>query len=259
VVEFGAGVTGLRPGDPVAALTHASAGATGGYAEYAVAPAELVYPLPGVVELSAAAALPCVLTTAYGLLTVAGLATGETVLVHGAAGGVGSAAVQVARALGAGTLIGTVGRPDKIEYARQLGYDQVFLRAEFADRIADLPGPGVDIALDGVGGPTRVRNLDVLAPLGRLVVFGDPGQGDDLAVSTNRLWFEAKAVLGFNIGELAAKTPSTVRRMALAALRLLADGRVDMAVAEVFPLDRAADAHRLLESGRSTGKILLAM
>jgi NADPH2:quinone reductase len=194
VAKVGEGVEGLAEGDPVASLTHGRAGASGGYAEYAVSPADLVYPLrtgAGELELRTATALPCVVTTAYALLTIAGLRDDETLLVHAAAGGVGSVAVQVARALGVGRAIGTVGSDEKIAVALGYGYDEAFLRDDFAERIVERHGErSIDVVLDSVAGRARVESLDLLAPLGRLLVFGNAGREADIEVTATRLWLE---------------------------------------------------------------------
>ena len=250
VAELGAGVDALTVGQPVAAFTHTWIGASGGYAEYAVVPADFVYPLNGL-DLISGAALPCVVTTAYALLTRAGLAPGETVLVHGAAGAIGSLAGQIARALGAGSVLGTVGSPAKL--GATTGYDQVLLRSEFTE----LGPNSVDVALDGVGGPTRAASLKLLRPLGRLVVFGNAGSFPDAEISSAKLWHESISVVGYAIGPLAQHRPDVVRAQSLAARDLLLGGQVRVPIAEILPLDKAAEAHRSIESGASRGKLLL--
>jgi NADPH:quinone reductase len=261
VVKVGEGVEGLEAGEPVASLTHGRAGASGGYAEYAVAPADLVYPLrtaAGELELRAATALPCVVTTAYGLLSIAAPRDDETLLVHAAAGGVGSVTVQVARALGVGRVIGTVGSAEKVSRAQGYGYDDVYLRDEFAARVAAEHGErSVDVVLDSVAGRARVQSLDLLAPLGRLVVFGNAGREADIEVTATRLWLESRAILGYNIGEIAMRTPKRLRRHALAARDLMISGQVTIDVADVRPLAEAAEVHRWLEGGGTHGKLLL--
>jgi NADPH2:quinone reductase len=261
IVEVGDEVRGLHPGDRVAALTHASAGASGGYAEYAVVPATLVYPLQtavGEIDLTTAAALPCMVTTAHATLCVAHLEVGETVLVHAAAGGVGSVAAQVARAMGAGRVVGTVGRLGKIDLARAYGYDQVYLRDGFASAIKhDIGDCAIDVILDSVSGPTTAISLELLGPLGRLAIFGNPSGGEDVEVSTHGLWLGARTVVGYNIGALAKRAPDVVRRHSLAALELLATRRVRVDIADVVPLERAAEVHERLQSGASNGKFLL--
>lgn len=263
VAGLGDGVTGLELGEPVAALTHPRAGASGGYAEYATAPATLVYSLRAMgpdPDLRSAAAIPCMLTTACALLAITHFGDGETLLVHAAAGGVGSVAAQIARGLGAGATIGTVGRAEKIVVASSYGYDHVFTRDAFAAPVSELVGErGVDVALDSVAGPARAQSLELLAPLGRLAVFGNAGREPDITVAPGQLWLDSRAIVGYNIGELAMQCPEVVRRHALEAVQLLAEGRVLVDVADVVPLAGAGEVHRALETGATNGKFVLAV
>src|SRR5256885_3458598 len=188
VAALGDGVDGLVLGDPVTAFTD-----TGGYAELAVARAALVQPLrtaAGEVDLRTGGGFSCVVPTSYGLLAdAARLRSGESVLVHAAAGGVGSVAGQVARALGAGLVLGTVGSEAKRDYALRFGYDEVWLREGFVERARSATsGRGIDVVLDSIGGATREQGLDALAPLGRLVVVGNASGSGDVPVSSDRLW-----------------------------------------------------------------------
>jgi NADPH2:quinone reductase len=247
VAALGPGVTGLAVGDPVAAFLPSG----GGYAEYAVAPAEFAFPLDGISLRDGGGAL--VLTTAYGVLAgAARLAAGDTVLIHAAAGGVGTAAGQIARALGAAAVLGTVGSPAKAEYAKRFGYDAVHLRDGFADHVRD-----VDVVLDPVGGPARLASLDVLAPFGRLVVYGEAGRHRDLRLPVQPLWRNNRTVAGYHIGDLARRAPTQVRGHALSALSLLSSGAIRLDVTAELPLADAAEAHRALQSGATTGKVLL--
>jgi NADPH2:quinone reductase len=255
VEALGEGVEDLREGQAVAALTLPG----GGYAEYAVAPAVLTYPLDthfGAVPLEVAAGFPCVAPTAYGLVHVVGrVQPGDTVLVHAAAGGVGGVACQIARHLGARRIIGVVGSEDKVAYARGLGYDTVLTRDEFPAGVA--AGAGVDVILDGVGGDVRRSNLELLAPLGRLVVFGNPGAEADVQISTNNLWYQTKSVVGYSIGTLATKRPDLLRAHSLEMLDLVAQGVVRIDVTDVHDLRDAADAHRRLQERATRGKTVL--
>ncbi len=188
---IGEGVTGLRVGQPVAALTAVHGG---GYAEVVAVPMKQVFPLDslgGSIDLAMFAASPSNVTTAYLVLsTVAHLAAGESVLVHAAAGGVGSVLGQMARSLGAGTVIGVVGSPEKVAPARALGYDHVLLRNQYVEAVREITaGEGVDIIVDQVGGPVRNESLDLLRPLGRHVVMSNASNEEDVAVSANILWF----------------------------------------------------------------------
>ncbi|MCK2215652.1 zinc-binding dehydrogenase [Actinomadura sp. ATCC 31491] len=251
VLAVGPGVEGLRPGQPVAALTIVD---SGGYAEVVTTAAELVAPLDGTgLGLDVAAALPSNSTTAFLVLDrVARIEPGESVLVHAAAGGVGSQLGQGARLLGAGRVVGAVGSPAKIEAARSFGYDEVVLREQVA-------GAGTfDIVVDMVGGPARRASLDLLAPMGRMVVMGNASGAADVALPANELWFTNKTVSGFNLAAFAAAFPAqaglALRRAVAAA------GRGDLRVrTETLRLEQAAQAHRRIESGATTGKLVLAV
>lgn len=255
LAALGPGVHGLNEGDRVAAYLPAF----GGYAEMALAPQSFVYPL-GNLDLVEAAGFPCAGPTAYGLLHGAGrLNAGETVLVHAAAGGVGSYVAHLARTAGAGLVIGTVGDADKIQHATALGYDHVVLRDRFEESVRDLTdGRGVDVALDPVGGPVRVATLRVLAPLGRLVAFGDAGRHGELSLSDRELWKGNVMAGGYNIGDLARRAPDTLAAHARAALDTLTSSQVKRVTA-TYSLDAAEEAHRHLESGRTVGKAILAV
>jgi NADPH2:quinone reductase len=248
VTALGPGILGLAPGDPVAAYLPNG----GGYAEYAVAPAEFTFPLDGIsVRDGGGAAL--VLTTAYGVLAgAARLAPGDTVLIHAAAGGVGSAAAQIARALGAAAVHGTVGSAAKADYAKRFGYDAVHLRQSFTEHVSDL-----DVVLDPIGGPNRLASLSVLAPFGRLAVYGDAARLPDLELPVLPFWKNNRSLTGYNIGDLARRAPDLVRSHALSALSLLASGAIRLDISTELPLSAAGEAHATLQSGQNVGKTLL--
>ncbi|MER7760337.1 zinc-binding dehydrogenase [Streptomyces sp. NPDC097619] len=254
VAAVGPEVSGFAIGDEVAAYLPAG----GGYAQYVVAPAAFVFPAAGL-DLRTAGAAPLVLTTAYGVLAgAARIGAGDTVLVHAAAGGVGSVAAQLARELGAARVYGTVGTPEKAEYARRFGYDAVFPREDFPGAVREATaGRGVDVLLDPVGGPTRLAGFEVLAPFGRTVVYGEAGRHPDLELPVLPLWKNNRALTGYNIGDLARRAPETLRAHARAALDLAAAGRVRVEVSAEYALADAPLAHELLEAGRSRGKSVL--
>lgn len=257
VVGVGDGVAGLEVGEQVAAYLPNF----GGYAEFAVADAVFVRPT-GAVSLAQAAGLPCVFPTAYGVLTDAGgLRAGESVLIHAAAGGVGSAAARIARSLGAASVFGTVGgAPGKVEHARTLGYDDVFSRDDFAKGVLEATGGrGVDVVLDPVGGAVRMASLALLAPFGRVVVYGDLGLSGDWTADVWDLWKNSKTVAGFNIGDLARRSPATIGGYLSRALEALARGELDYPEPNIVALSEAAAAHRLLEGGATVGKTVLAV
>jgi NADPH:quinone reductase len=256
---LGEGVTGIAVGDQVTAyLTDG-----GGYAEYAVAPARFTFPLRtprGEVDLRSAGGAALVLPTAYGILAeTVRIRPGDTVLIHAAAGGVGSAAAQIARALGAEAVYGTVGSSDKGEYAKRFGYDTVFLREDFPEAVREATGGrGVDVVLDPVGGPTRLASLELLAPFGRVAVYGEAARHPDLNLPLLPLWKNNRAITGYNIGDVSRRAPELLRAHALAALELVAAGTVQIDVTEVLPLASAADAHERMQAGQNRGKTLLA-
>ena len=189
---------------------------------------------------------------------MARIRAGETVLIHAAAGGVGSVAVQIARHLGAGQIIGTVGSSEKVAYARSLGYDRVVLRADFAREVQEITaGRGVDIILDAAGEPTRSKNLQLLAPLGRLVIFGNASTQPDLPLMPTDLLANNRAVLGYSFSGLTRLAPHVIAATARQAIALLANDQVRVNALHKLPLEQAAEAHRLIEAGNTTGKLLL--
>lgn len=250
---LGAGVTGLAVGQEVAALTEG-----GAYAEVAVADTTTVFPLPAGMDLRTAATLPTVLPTAYALIhTVGRLQPGETVLVQGAAGGVGTVAGRLARAAGAGTVYGVVSSAAKAAYAKEHGYDEVFVGA-FQDPVRQATGGrGVDLVLDPVGGDTLRAGLASLAPFGRLVSFGNASSAEPWTVGQPELYPLGISVSGFSILTLARTAPAELRRLSEQAFAKAVDGTVSLPVTAEFPLADAAEAHRLMGARTSTGKLLL--
>lgn len=224
-----------------------------------VAESATVFPLPEGLSLRTAAALPTVLPTAHALLHEVGrLRAGESVLVHGAAGGIGTAAGQLARAAGAGAVYGVVSSLDKAEHALKHGYDEVFTTDTFTDDVRHATGGrGVDLVLDPVGGDTLRRGLDALAVFGRLVSFGNASGAEPWRVGQPELYAQGRAVAGFSILTLAESAPEALRSLAERAFRKVTDGTVDLPVTAEFALSDAAEAHRLMGGRASTGKLLL--
>ena len=250
IAAVGAGVTGMAVGDEVAAYLPFF----GGYAQYAIAAADFVRPV-GALPLEVAAGVPCVYPTAYGLLTDVGrLRAGETVLIHSASGGVGRAAAAIARALGAKRVIGTVGSTAK----RPAGYDAVFVREDFADGVrAVTAGRGVDLVLDPIGGPVRKTSLSLLAPFGRVVMYGDQGLHGDWSEDLWALWKNTQTLAGFNIGDVARRSPETIGRHLETALAALGSGDLVYEPPTVAPIADIADVHRSFEAGNHFGKTVL--
>jgi NADPH2:quinone reductase len=245
--------SGLRAGDRVAAFC-----VLGGFAEVAVAPEHLTFGLPDPLDYAQGAGLVLNYHTAYFALVMRGrLREGETVLVHGAAGGVGTAALQVARGLGART-IAVVSSDEKETVARDAGADHV-VRAggDWKDEVKELSG-GVDLVLDPVGGDRFTDSLRSLAEGGRLVVVGFTG-GSIPEVKVNRLLLRNTEVIGAGWGAYVMGKPDVNREVGAAIERLVESGAVRPVVGATFPLERAADALKLIDGRGATGKVVLTM
>ena len=252
VREVGAGVEDLTVGQRVAAFVPG-----GGLAEVAVARAALTVPVPDQVPLPVAAAAPLMLATALLLLTdAARLGPGESVLVHSASGGVGSALAQLIHVLGGGLRIGTVGRADKVQSARSSGYEVALTRGDdLAAAVGAAAGGRVDVVLDPLGTSMLDLDLEVVAPGGRIVLFGNAGGGDTLPLpSARRLQSGNVAISGFSISGLSVTAPHRVAEALRRVLDLLSTGRLAIAVTEIASLAEAAATHDLLAEGRGAGK-----
>jgi NADPH2:quinone reductase len=252
VRALGAGVAGPAVGEPVSALT-----TRGGYAEVAVAPAAVTYGHE--TDLLTGAAMPTIVPTAWALIhELARLRPGEDVLVHAAAGGVGTVVAQVARRAGAGRVLGVTSTEEKAAYARGFGYDEVHVGPDWPEWVREATGGrGPDVVLDSIGGPTREQGFAALAPLGRIVFYGNATDEPEIGFPGGRLRTEVKSTLGWSITALAALDPSRVRRIADAAFAAVARGELRVDVTGVFALEEAARAHELIEGRRSTGKLVL--
>lgn len=242
----------VRPGDRVAALCM-----LGGFAEVAVAPEHMVFALADRLDFAQGAGLVLNYHTAWFALRLRGrLAAGETVLVHGAAGGVGTATLQVAKGLGART-IAVVSSDEKEKVARQAGADDV-VRADgpWREQAKDISAGGVDVVVDPVGGDRFTDSLRALREGGRLVVVGFTG-GSIPEVKVNRLLLTNVEVVGAGWGAYVLGKPDVSRQIQTELDRLVADGFVDPLVGARFPLERASDALQLLDSRGATGKVVL--
>jgi NADPH:quinone reductase len=254
VVEaVGDGVRGIRPGARVAAFTVKS------YAEFCQAPESMVIALPDAVSFVDGAAFPIQVLTAYHMLhTADAVAPGRVVLVHSAAGGVGLAAVQLAKAAGA-RVFGTVSSDAKAALVREHGADAVinYATEKFADEVLRLTdGRGADLILDAVGKPTFEDGLRCLAPFGHLILYGRAGgPTDPLNVAT--LSPKSVKVSGFMVPTVTRNFPEKTRESAERCFALMREGRLRLHIGRTFPLAAAADAHRYLESRQSTGKLIL--
>lgn len=256
VVEAGEGVTGLAPGTRVMAQPALPGGA---FAEYAVADASAVAPAPEALDDAEAAALHIGYQTGwFGLHRRARLQPGETLLVHAAAGGVGSAAVQLGKAAGA-TVIGVVGGPEKAKAARDLGADVVVDRRseDFVSVVKEVTGGrGADVVYDPVGGDAYTGSTKCIAFEGRIVVVGFAG-GTIPAPGLNHALVKNYSILGLHWGLYNAKDPAAVRACHEELTRLAAEGVVKPLVSERVPLDGAADAVQRVADGTTTGRVVV--
>lgn len=251
VQALGEGVTGFTPGDRVAALTINSGG---GYGQVAVTQAGLVAPLPAGMDPALASVVPSNTTTALiALERIAHLQPGEQVLVHAAAGGLGSQFGQIARVLGAGRVVGVVGSEAKRDAALDLGYDEVWLRADLDTAVQGQ----FDVIADPVSGPGRQASLGLLRLGGRLLAVGDAAQAGDQEINSNTLWFGGIGVLGFNLGALSAAEPNLVGAYLRRALNLVATGEVTVHVTEQAPIQDAPRVLAALRDGKTVGKTVL--
>ncbi|MFB6521467.1 NAD(P)H-quinone oxidoreductase [Streptomyces sp. NPDC056401] len=255
ITAIGAGVSGWSVGDEVCALLSG-----GGYAQRVAVPAGQLLPVPAGVDLVTAAALPEVVSTVWSnVFMVAGLRPGETLLVHGGSSGIGTMAIQLAKAVGARVAV-TAGGKEKLARCAELGADILidYREQDFVEEIrAATDGAGADVILDIMGAKYLTRNVDALAVNGRLAIIGLQGG------------VKAELNLAALLAKRAAITATTLRARPLeekaaivAAVRehvwpLIAAGRVHPVVHRTFPMREAAEAHRVLESSAHVGKLLL--
>jgi NADPH2:quinone reductase len=249
IIAVGEGVDETRIGEQVTALT-----STGAYAEVVIAPAALTLDATGL-DPRTAAGFGWITPTAYDLInTLTRVQPNESVLIHAAAGGVGTLAVQFAKVAGAGRIVGVVGNAAKIDYATQFGYDQVLVREDFPSALTD---EHFDVILDPIGGSIRHTNLQHLAPHGRLAVYGNIATFQPVHVSANDLLMQGKSLLTYNSNLLSQTHPDRLADSARQALRLLADGQVRVDItAEYEPADLGTAIQRLA-TGATKGKSVL--
>lgn len=254
IAEVAPEVEGWQVGDQVCALL-----AGGGYAARVAVPAGQLMPVPDGIDLVTAAGLPEVACTVWSnVFMVAGLRPDELLLVHGGAGGIGTMAIQLARALGA-RVAATAGSPEKLALCRELGAELAvdYREDDFVARVRELGG--ADVVLDNMGAKYLARNLGALAPGGRLVVIGLQG-GSKAELDLGLLMGSRGAVIGTTLrarplAEKAAICAAVVENV----WPLLADGVVRPVVSARMPIDEVAEAHRLLEAGGHVGKVVLEL
>lgn len=259
IAAFGPGVTkAFSIGDKVVALL-----AGGGYAQQVAVSAEQVLRLPEGIDLVTAASLPEVAATVYSnLIMTAQLQPGETVLIHGATGGIGTMAIQLAKAFGA-TVATTAGNDEKVSTAKAfLGADIAINYAEesFPESLkAQNGGKGADVILDVVGAKYLQQNIDALADYGRLIIIGLQG-GARGEVDLGQLLRKRAAIIGTSL----RPRPVEEKAVIMNAVRdvvwpMLSDGRIRPLVAKSFPMDQVRQAHEYFDSGEHVGKVLLLL
>ncbi|MDT4918473.1 MAG: NADPH:quinone reductase [Pseudonocardiales bacterium] len=243
---------GVQPGDRVAALSWFA-----GFAELAVTNPDMVFPLPDGVDFAVGAALPInYLTAHFALNRRARLAEGDTVLVHGAAGGVGTASIQYARALGA-TVIAVASTDDKAAMATRAGAQHTVHPDGFRDAVKELTGGrGVDVVVDPVGGDRFTDSLRCLGPEGRLLVIGFVG-GEIPTVKVNRLLLNNTSVDGVAWGEFAIRRPGYLQEQWAELQPLVAAGALAAPIGHRLPLADAAAGLALMDERRAVGKVVL--
>ncbi|SDQ38774.1 quinone oxidoreductase family protein [Natronobacterium texcoconense] len=245
---------GLDEGDRVVAMLN-----TGGYAEYATANAQMLFPIPDGMSFEEAAGFPVQFLTAHSCLFEWGeLEEDETVLIQAAAGGVGTAAVQLASNAGA-EVFGTASTEEKLELAADLGCDHPinYTETDFREVVDDeTDGEGVDLVLESVGDDVFDRSLDAMKHFGRMVTFG-VASGVPASAENQRLLFENKTVKGFHLGQASYHDPSKIMKAVPELTEGLTSGDLEVILGKEFDLEDAADAHQYIEDRKSSGKIVL--
>lgn len=254
IEEVGEEITRFKKGDRVIAFP------SGSYAEYVAADEDLTFAISNQIDFHTAAACPIVAFTSYNLLNqVTMLQAGESVVVHSAAGGIGTTAIQIAKLLGAKQVIGTVGSNEKKRIAIDAGADAVFNYKDenFSAEVLELTdGKGADVILDSVGGEIFNQSLDCLAMFGRIANFSNPS-GEFGGVNTNELHKSCRSVLGYSFGTYRKHRPEAIQTTAEQVLPLVGEKKINFLISEKFALEDAAKAHEHIESRKSIGKILL--
>ena len=253
IAELGPGTSAPPVGTRVIAFVQ------GGYAEYAIAGASTIIPIPDNLDFTHAAAFAVQGLTAYQTLRESGrLQLGESVLVQAAAGGVGTLAVQLARLMGAGKVIGTASNEQKLDLVRRLGADAAinYTQDGWVEQVKQATdGRGVDIVLEVVGGDIAGQALQCLAPFGRLVVIG-AASGERAQFSAVQLMYKNLSVVGYWLTAWLSR-PDRIAAATLELMQYLASGNLQIIVGQTYPLADAAEAHRAIAERRTTGKVVL--
>ncbi|MBT2656141.1 NADPH:quinone oxidoreductase family protein [Bacillus sp. ISL-18] len=254
VTAVGDQVTKIKPGTRIVTLIE-----SGGYAEFAIADERSIIPIPEQLDFHTAAALPLQGLSAYHILKTMGrLEKGESVLVHAAAGGVGTIAVQLAKLFGAGKVIATASSEEKLALAREMGADVLinYTEPDWEKQVLEATGgKGVNVALEMVGGEVFNKTVKCLATFGRLVIFG-AASGEQSRFYPSSLMARNQSVIGFFLPQIMRK-PELLQPSLVELFSYLGQGKLKLTIGGVFPLVEAANVHTLLQSRKTQGKLIL--
>jgi NADPH2:quinone reductase len=256
VESVGKNVSQFQPGQPVAALGQ------GCYAEYMVTNPLAVFPISEDIDMDEAAAIPVNYLTAYHMIhTMAGVKEGETILAYAAAGGVGTAVVQLAKLAGV-TVIGLTSTDEKADFAKTQGFDHIinYKTAEVVRSVKEVTGGrGVEIILNSVAGDSFNRDFQMLTPLGQIIWFGMAGglPQDNLTEQLGAGFVKSAGIRTFILYSIFDLDPALAARSSETLFNYLADKKIKPHIYERIPLAEAARAHELLEGGRVQGKLIL--
>ncbi|MFC0558027.1 quinone oxidoreductase family protein [Halalkalibacter alkalisediminis] len=257
IEEVGSEVKAVKPGDRVVTLL-GSKRATG-YAEYSIADERGLMPVPENVSFELAVSLPLQGLSAYHILKTMGrIEPGETVLVHAAAGGVGTIAVQLAKLFGANKVIATASTSEKLELAKKLGADVLVNYSEenWHEKVLEATnGKGVDIALEMAGGRVFIDTLKCLATFGRLVVYG-VASGEQSPFNPSSLMARNQSVIGFFLPQIMRK-PALLQSSMKELLTFVGKGELKLQIGGIYRLEEAASVHTLLQGRKTVGKLIL--
>ncbi len=254
VVALGDEVKGIEVGTKVVTLISST-----GYAEYALADSRGLIPIPDGVDAKEAVALPLQGLTAYHIIKSMGrLEKGETVLVHAAAGGVGTLAVQLANLFGAGKVIGTASTEEKRQMATELGAHHTvdYTKEGWEQEVLDLTdGKGADVILEMAGGEVFKKSFKCLAPFGRMVVYG-AASGERTSFYPSYLMGRNQSVIGFFLPQMMAKR-ELYQQSLVELLGFLGKGQLKLTIGGTYRLEEAAHVHEILQGRKTAGKLVL--
>ncbi|WP_209123000.1 quinone oxidoreductase [Alkalihalobacillus sp. BA299] len=257
IAEVGDEVTSVQVGTPVVTLLGTNKST--GYAEYTIADERGLIPIPKGVDFNLAVALPLQGLSAYHVIKTMGrLEEGESVLVHAAAGGVGTIAVQLAKLMGAGKVIATASNNEKLTLAKELGADVLINYTEegWEKKVLEYTnGNGVDVALEMAGGDVFYKTLACLAPFGRLVIYG-VASGQQSKFYPSSLMAKNQSVIGFFLPQIMRK-PELYKQSLTELLQYVQNGQLKLQIGGTYPLGDAAKVHELMQGRQTSGKLIL--